>query len=157
MFRSLVLPLLVSATACRPADPPPAGSAAPAAASAPGPAAPAAARREAPRGPLIATYRPDRPAGAVAGSAAARLDGRLATLGNCLVIAGDRPVQPVFPEGRVRWDEARRGLIVDGAFHPLGGRIALGGGGIGDEAAYAALPGVSVPRCGGAALFIVVL
>jgi hypothetical protein len=107
-----------------------------------------------PAGPRIATYRPERPPGSVASSATARLEGTLALVDDCLVIAGGSPVQPVFPEGSVRWEDGR--LIFKGAAYPIGSRIVVGGGGIGNESDYAARPGVSVPACGAASLFIVV-
>ncbi|HZG09555.1 MAG TPA: hypothetical protein VEZ70_11310 [Allosphingosinicella sp.] len=106
-------------------------------------------------GPRIATYRHDLPPGATTSSAAARHEGRLAVIDNCLVTTGSSIVQPVFPAGSVNWDERAQSLIYKGTAYRIGSRIELGGGGVGDEAAYAARTGVSIPRCGAARLFVV--
>lgn len=109
---------------------------------------------------MIATYRvePPRPGG-VASSALARIDGTLAEKGGCLVIAGagGAAVQPVFPEGKARWDAAAGSLVLGGRTYRLGSPITVGGGGVGDEAAFAAKAGVTIPPCAGASLFIVSL
>lgn len=107
------------------------------------------------QGPMIATYRHEQPPGAVASSALARHEGTLRIVENCLVIAGGSLVQPVFAKGSVRWDEGTQSLMYKGAAYRIGSRIVVGGGGIGDEASYSARPGVSIPRCGQATLFIV--
>jgi hypothetical protein len=106
-------------------------------------------------GPRIATYRHEVPPGAVSSSATARHEGTLAVVDGCLVTTGSAIVQPVFPEGAVRWDEPSRSLIYKGTAYRIGSRIELGGGGVGDEKAYAARAGVSIPRCGAARLFVV--
>jgi hypothetical protein len=107
----------------------------------------------------LATYRPHvRPDG-VAGSAGARLEGRLAARLGCLVVdvGGGRVFQPVFPAGRVRWEASSERLFIDGAAYRPGDRIALGGGGVGDRQGFARASGASIPQCGGAELFVVSL
>jgi hypothetical protein len=84
-----------------------------------------------------------------AGGAAARLDGTLARLGGCLVVgtgSGVR-VQPVFPAGKARWDEAAGTLIFAGRTYRPGERIILGGGGIASPADYAREVGVTIAPC----------
>lgn len=107
------------------------------------------------QGPRIATYRHELPPGAVASSALARHEGTLRVVDNCLMIAGGSLVQPVFAEGSVRWDEGTQSLMYKGTAYRIGSRIVVGGGGVGDEANYSARPGMSIPRCGPATLFIV--
>lgn len=107
---------------------------------------------------MVATYRPERSQGGVAGCATARLGGALVERDSCLVIAGEggSAVQPVFPEGRARWEKETRRLIFNGTAYPLGSKIIVGGGGIGrNEAEFSARPDVSIPRCGAVSLFIV--
>lgn len=106
-------------------------------------------------GPKIATYRHQVPPGAAATSAAARIDGTLSVVEGCLVIAGASLVQPVFAEGSARWDEGTQRLMYKGSAYRIGSTIVLGGGGITNAAEYLAQPGVSIPRCGTARLFVV--
>lgn len=106
---------------------------------------------------MIATYRRERSQGGVAGRTTARLIGTLAEADGCLVIANDGgpSIQPVFPEGGARWDDTTRRLIFDGAAYPIDSKIAVGGGGVGDEVGFATRSDMSIPTCRGARLFIV--
>lgn len=108
---------------------------------------------------MVATYRPERSQGGVAGSATARRFGTLAERDGCLVIAGDggSAIQPVFPEGSARWKKETRRLILNGTGYAIGSKITVGGGGIGDAAKFSARPDVSIPKCGAASLFIVAM
>lgn len=153
MSRELLIPLAVLVSGCQVGESQPGNSPAPAAASPRQGETGMTDRRS--TGPRIATYRHEVPPGGVSSGAAARLEGILALVDNCLVVAGETPVQPVFREDSVRWEQSTQRLVFRGAEYRIGSRIVLGGGGVGDEAAYSARPGVSVPRCGGARLFVV--
>ena len=70
------------------------------------------------------------PPGGVEGGAAAWHEGVLSRLGNCLIVTGgNRPIHPVFPARKVRWNEAEQSLTLAGKDYRLGDRIGLGGGG----------------------------
>lgn len=151
MYRSLPIAGAAFAAACQPASqesPSPPGQGG---SSLPGSGAATA-------GVTPATYSPDvRPDG-VAGSAGARLEGKLTARGGCLLVdvGGGRVFQPVFPVGRVRWEKSTERLFIDGAVHRLGDRIALGGGGLGDRETFAGASGATIPPCN-AELFVVSL
>jgi hypothetical protein len=92
------------------------------------------------------------------GGAAARLEGVLSRLDGCLVVTASngRRVQPVFPAGKARWDEAAGTLSFAGRLYRTGDRIALGGGGVSSPSAYAREAGVRLADCPVAELFAVV-
>lgn len=78
-------------------------------------------------GPRIAV--PLHPPSAVSDSA--RLEGRVALEGRCLVVTdlnGDGPVLVAFPAGATAYDERNRVLTYKGKAYPVGARIVLGGG-----------------------------
>jgi hypothetical protein len=154
----MLLPIAMLVSACQVGGPKAADPAAPAA-GATRDAGTNMTARQSTGGPMIATYRPERPKGGIPASALALVEGRLAELDGCLVIAreGGVSVQPVFPDGSARWDEGARRLIFNGAAYRIGDKITVGGGGVGDEAKYSARPGVSIPQCRAGSLFIVSL
>ena len=84
-----------------------------------------------------------------AGGAAARHEGILSRMGDCLVVtAGNgRPIHPVFPSGKAVWDEASGTLRFAGRTYRPGDRIAFGGGGITSPSAYAREAGVEIAPC----------
>ena len=90
------------------------------------------------------------------GGAAARLEGVLSRLGACLVVRiGDgRPIHPVFPAGKARWDEAAGALIFAGRTYRPGERIVLGGGGVPPR--YARESGVELAPCAVSDLWAVI-
>jgi hypothetical protein len=92
------------------------------------------------------------------GGAAARLEGVLSRLGGCLVVIPGNgiSVQPVFPAGKARWDEASQTLIFAGKAYRPGDRITLGGGGIASPSAYAREPGVAIAPCAQSDLWVVI-
>jgi hypothetical protein len=92
------------------------------------------------------------------GGAAGRLEGVLSRVDNCLVVTASngRRVQPVFPAGKARWDEAAGTLFFAGRQYKAGDRIALGGGGISSPSSYARETGVRIADCPVAELFAVV-
>lgn len=101
----------------------------------------------------LASYRRGVPESGVATSATALLTGTLALRDGCLVIDvdGGPTVQPVFPAGDARWDEAARRLAFGGAGYGLGDAVAVGGGGVTSDDAVE----MDGPRCEGADLFVV--
>ena len=99
-----------------------------------------------------------QPGGGAVGGAAARLEGVLSRLGGCLVVTADNGsrVQPVFPAGKARWNEAARTLSFAGRDYRPGDRIVLGGGGVGAPSAYAREAGVAIAPCLESDLWVVI-
>ena len=91
------------------------------------------------------------------GGAAARFDGVLSRLGGCLIVTAPNGirVQPVFPAGKARWDEAAGTLSYGGRQYRLGDTITLGGGGVASPSTYSDEPGVRIADCPVSELFAV--
>jgi hypothetical protein len=94
--------------------------------------------------------------GTVSG-ATALLEGKVQVAGPCLFIELDKGVrvQPVFAAGTAQWDASRDELAFKNTRYKIGSRIALGGGGVPNDADYAVQPGVIIPACRQADLFVV--
>jgi hypothetical protein len=90
------------------------------------------------------------------GGAAARLDGTLSRLGDCLIVipGNGMRIQPVFPTGKARWNAAAGTLSFAGREYRPGDRITLGGGGA--APAFRGESGVEIAPCEVSDLWVVI-
>jgi hypothetical protein len=82
--------------------------------------------------PRVATFVVERrPDGAV-GGAAAMMHARLAVVGNCVLVRGERgeEVVPVFSAGTASWDARARQLRYLNRSYAIGDIVPIGGGGV---------------------------
>lgn len=80
----------------------------------------------------VATFVVARRADGVVGSAAALMQGRLAVVGNCVLVRSESGVEtvPVFGAGSAVWDARAGRLRYRGRLYSVGDVVPIGGGGV---------------------------
>ena len=80
--------------------------------------------------PRVASFVVERRADRVVGGAAAMMRSRLAVVGNCVLVRGERgeEVVPVFSAGTAFWDSRARRLEYMGKRYVVGDIVPIGGG-----------------------------
>jgi hypothetical protein len=99
--------------------------------------------------PRVASFVVERRADRVVGGAAAMMRARLAVVGNCILVRGERgeEVVPVFSAGTASWDAGARRLRYMDKLYAVGDIVPIGGGHVNSAMITAILrsPLVDVP------------